>query len=58
MNGMNMLNHKLWFLSKFGHTLLFIILYYNLCTGIPVCQQHLIYKEMELEDEFCLEEYK
>ena len=30
----------------------------SIYTGIPVCQQHLIYKELELEDEYCLEEYK
>ncbi|XP_054975508.1 AN1-type zinc finger protein 4 isoform X2 [Sorex araneus] len=27
------------------------------CAGIPICQQHLIWNNMELEDDYCLNDY-
>lgn len=30
---------------------------YNFLSGIPIAQQHLIWKTVELEDDYCLHDY-
>lgn len=48
---------QLDFIHKLDFSSVAVTQLYNFLSGIPIAQQHLIWKTVELEDDYCLHDY-